>query len=116
MIDIPEEFQDVEVPENFKPFKHGRTAPKRKRVLTKSNTNLTGYDAWRVMDREILIMGDKDKAVAKLLIAPALLKRAFGTPNSSHIGFSVTGIYHFEDKNLSLFALHDYKQTDFYHG
>ena len=61
-------------------------------------------------------MNDKDKAVAKLMIAPALLKRAFGTPNESHIGFSVTGIYHFEDKDLSLYCLHDYKQTDFYHG
>jgi hypothetical protein len=77
--------------------------------LTKSNKDLKGYDAWRVLDREFMIMSDKDKAVAKLLIPPALLKKAFGTPNDSHIGFSVTGIYHFEDKDLCMYCLHDYK-------
>lgn len=109
LIDIPEEFQDLEVTDEFQPRKLGRTAPKRKRVLTKSNKDLKGYDAWRVYDREFMIMSDRDTAVAKLMIPPALLKRAFGTPNDSHIGYSVTGIYHFEDKDLSMYCLHDYK-------
>ena len=54
---------------------------RRQRILTRTNTDLTGYDAWRCFDREIPINSAGDFAVAKLQIAPALLKRAFGTPS-----------------------------------
>ena len=58
----------------------------------------------------------KDKAECKLMIPPALLKRAFGTPESTQIGFAGTGTYDFEDSNLDLYRLIDYKQTDLYYG
>ena len=32
------------------------------------------------------------------------------------MGFEVTGQYQFEDTNLDVFMIHDYKQTTFYHG
>ena len=58
----------------------------------------------------------KAAAVCELMIPPALLKRAFGTPGHTQIGFAGTGTYDFEDTNLDLYRLIDYKQTDYYHG
>jgi len=50
------------------------------------------------------------------MIPPALLVRTFGTPGPSETGFHGTGEYHFEDNNLDVFNLYDYKKTDFFHG
>ena len=58
----------------------------------------------------------KEKAVCKIKVAPALLKKAFGKPSNADLGFAVSGEYDFEDSNLDLFKIHDYKQTTFYHG
>ena len=117
LIEIPEEFKDLEVEDDFKFFKKSRNvAQRRKRVLTKSSRDLTGYDAWRCFDRELLVNSGRDKSMCTIMVAPALLKRAFGTPSDSHIGFQVTGMYSFEDTNLDVYCIHDYKQTDLYHG
>jgi hypothetical protein len=115
LIDIPEEFKDLEVEDNFKPKKSGRATP-RKRIYTRSNKSLEDYDSWRCFDRALTIAAPKDKAVCKLLIPPALLKRAFGFPDETQMGHEVTGMYDFEDTNLDLYRLIDYKQTDFYWG
>jgi hypothetical protein len=77
---------------------------------------LVGYDVWRSYDRNLIVATGKDQGVGTLLIAPALLKRAFGFPDKTQIAFAGTGNYDFEDANLDLFRIHDYKQTDFYHG
>ena len=45
-----------------------------------------------------------------------MLIKAFGHPDKSEIGFAGTGQYHFEDNNLDLYNISDYKQTDYYHG
>lgn len=116
LIEIPEEFKNLEVEDDFKPMQQGRKTNKRKHVLTKSSRDLNGYDAWRCFDRDLLITSGRDKSMCSVMLAPALLKRAFGTPTDSHVGFSVTGIFHFEDTNLDMYALHDYKETDIYHG
>ena len=50
-----------------------------------------GYDAWRCHDRQLAVTAGKDDAVCKLMIPPALLKRAFGSPDSSELGWTVTG-------------------------
>jgi hypothetical protein len=71
---------------------------------------------WRAFDRNLNIVTGKDKAVCKLMIPPALLKRAFGTPDRSQLGYQVTGMFDFEDSNLDLYRISDYKQTDYYHG
>lgn len=55
-------------------------------------------------------------AVTKLLIAPALLTRVFGTPEDGTIMFHGTGEFNFEDSNLDTYCLFDYKQTDLYWG
>ena len=76
LIEIPEQFKDVEVDDRFQPK---RTAKQKKtRVFTRTNKNLAEYDAWRCADRELLVTSGKDKAVCKLMLAPALLKQAFG--------------------------------------
>jgi hypothetical protein len=50
------------------------------------------------------------------MLAPALLKRAFGSPDPTQIGFYGSGCYDFEDSNLDLFRIYDYKKTTLYHG
>ena len=79
LIDIPEEFKNLEVEDSFKPKKSGRTTS-RKRIYTRSDKSLEDYDVWRSFDRSLTTVTPKDKAVCKLMIPPALLKRAFGTP------------------------------------
>ena len=50
------------------------------------------------------------------MVAPALLKRAFGKPEPSKLGVYSTGCYEFEDSNLDLFRIYDWKTTIIYHG
>lgn len=82
LIDIPEEFKNLDVDvDSFKPKPKNKT--KAKRVYTRSDKSLKGYDSWRVHDRNVINVTGKDKAECKLLIPPALLKRAFGTPDKT---------------------------------
>jgi hypothetical protein len=60
--------------------------------------------------------GPKQGCIRKILIPPALLVKAFGMPASTRTGFAGTGEYDFEDNNLDVYNLCDYKQTDFYWG
>jgi hypothetical protein len=54
LIEIPDEFKNLEVDDTFRPAKFGKLAPKRKRIFTKNSKNLLNYDAWRVFDRNIV--------------------------------------------------------------
>jgi len=87
-----------------------------KRVYTRSNKSLVNYDVWRAFDRRMNILSGKDPSVCKLMLPPALLKRAFGTPDPSEIGFAGSGTFTFEDTNLDMFKLVEYKNTQIYHG
>ena len=115
LIDIPEEFKDLEVDDDFKPTRSNKSKT-RKRILTRTERDMSEYDVWRAFDRQLICTTGKEQAVCKLMIPPALLKRAFGTPDATATGFTGTGNYEFEDSNLDLYRIHDYKQTDFYHG
>ena len=81
LIDIPEEFKDLEVGDAFKPKPKNKS--KSKRVYSRSDKSQRGYDSWRVHDRNVINVTGKDKAECKLMIPPALLKRAFGTPDKT---------------------------------
>jgi len=61
-------------------------------------------------------MQPNDPGCCKLMIPPALLQRAFGTPQWTEMGFAVSGHFDFEDTNLDLYRIFDYKKTDLYHG
>lgn len=64
-----------------------------------------------------MFKGDgRHPAVAKVMIAPATLIKAFGMPEETRIFVEGTGEYNFEDNNLDTYCLFDYKKTDFYHG
>lgn len=88
----------------------------KKRLYTRSDKNLIEYDSWRTFDRQQIIATGKDHGVCRLMIPPALLRRAFGRGDKSQIGFAGTAQYDFEDTNLDLYRMQDYKQTTFYHG
>jgi hypothetical protein len=98
----------LEVEEDFSPKKTSNSS-RRKRVYVRSSKSLIDYDAWRCFDRNLIVPTGKDKAECKLLIPPALLRRAFGFPEKTTIGFQGTGNYDFEDSNLDLYRIFDYK-------
>lgn len=50
LIEIPQEFQDLEVEDEYSPKKSKR-ARSRKRVYTRTNRTLVNYDVWRCFDR-----------------------------------------------------------------
>ena len=50
------------------------------------------------------------------MIPPAFLVKAFGYPGPTRTGFDGSGEYDFEDNNLDIFNIADYRKTDFYWG
>jgi hypothetical protein len=50
------------------------------------------------------------------MLSPVLLVKAFGYPSMTRTGFDGTGEYEFEDNNLDVFSINDYRKTDFYWG
>ena len=116
LISIPEEFDHLtteNVAEEAKEFK-GRG--RGKLIRTRSSKSLHGYDAWRVMDRAFLKADGYHYAVHRFYVAPAVLIRRFGDPANPELFFQGTGKYSFEDSNLDLYQLYDFKQTDHFHG
>lgn len=51
-----------------------------------------------------------------MLIAPADLVKLFGWPEIPELHTHVTGIFHFEDNNLDVFSMYDFKATQAYWG
>jgi hypothetical protein len=114
MIEIPEEFknlkiEDIEQEVADGKFTEGARKNRRKIQRNRTDKNLKGYDAWRVTDRKFLKGDGKAVAVAKIMISPAALIRTFGDPDSTEIFYSGTGQFDFEDGNLDLFCLYDYR-------
>ena len=58
LIDIPDEFKDIEVEDNYK--RPQRKVSKTKTILTRSSKSLENYDVWRAFDRELQINTGKD--------------------------------------------------------
>ena len=115
MIDIPDEFADLSATD-VRPAEYFRKSRRKKILRTKTNRNLEGYDAWRNHDRRVFIHDAKHKATLKLMLSPADLWKVFGQPDMADLGAEATGEYMFEDNNLDMYYLFDYKQTDIYHG
>jgi len=119
LIEVPAEFENLSTENMSELYTQNRETGgrgRRKIVRNRTDKSLYGYDAWRSIDRTFLRADDKHPPVCKLMIAPALLLRTFGWPSDSQSFYTGTGIYNFEDTNLNLFQLFDYKQTDYYHG
>jgi hypothetical protein len=78
-------------------------------IRNRSNRDLSKYDAWRCYDRQIYKTGGKMRCTRKIELIPAQLVKAFGLPQPTEIGFEGTGDYSFEDNNLDVFNICDYK-------
>lgn len=115
LIEIPEEFRDLSVDDVTAP-RYRRSSIKKKLIRNRSNKCLTGYDCWRSFDRSLFKGGGNHPAVARILVAPADLVKAFGTPCEASVFDTATGEYNFEDNNLDCYAIFDHKETDVYHG
>ena len=113
LIEIPEEFKDEGIEDIT--FKRDRRT-RRQVIRFRSNRDMTKYDAWRCFDREIFKTGGKQQCIRKIWLVPAQLVKAFGMPFTSRTGFDGTGEYDFEDNNLDIFNIADYRQTQFFHG
>jgi hypothetical protein len=112
LIEIPPEFQD----EGIEDIKKDNKRTRRPIIRMRSNRDISKYDAWRVFDRQILKSGGKMSCIRKVMLIPADLVKAFGQPLPTETGFDGTGEYNFEDNNLDVFNIADYRQTDFYYG
>lgn len=58
----------------------------------------------------------RNLAQGTVLIAPADMVKVFGLPEIGELHSHVTGIFSFEDNNLDMFSLYDFKTTQAYHG
>lgn len=115
LIEVPEEFADLPIAD-LKPKDFARKQSNKKLVRTRTNKDMTNYDAWRCHDRSVFTSCEKHPNVAKFWIAPMTLRRVFGMPDQPTLGTVSTGEYNFEDNNLDCYKLFDYKQTDLFHG
>lgn len=113
LIEVPEEFKDESIDDiNIKRSRRGR----RPVIRLRSSRDISKYDAWRSSDREFFKGSPNQPCIRKIMVSPASLVKTFGLPQISNMGFDVTGDYFFEDSNLDTYNIHDYRQTDFYHG
>eukprot|EP01017_Pseudomicrothorax_dubius_P045884 TRINITY_DN8011_c0_g1_i5.p1 TRINITY_DN8011_c0_g1~~TRINITY_DN8011_c0_g1_i5.p1 ORF type:complete len:299 (+),score=71.93 TRINITY_DN8011_c0_g1_i5:75-971(+) len=89
--------------------------PRRKRRIYDRpalDLDISDYDAWRSFDR---IFGKTQSyvapRVAKVLASPALVIKVFGRGNDPSRNRHATMEWDFEDDNLDVFLLYDYKAT-----
>lgn len=113
LIEVPAEFQDIAI-DDIKIKKDKRS--RRPIIKIRTSRDISKYDAWRNYDRTLIKGGGKQGCIRKINLIPAHLVKAFGLPEPTKIGFEGTGDYHFEDNNLDVFNIYDYKKTDFYWG
>lgn len=95
--------------------------PRRKRRVydrPKHDTNLENYTAWRTFDRLLLKPNYLALNVAcKIIASPKAVQHIFGVGHSPDCnGKHSTREYYFEDSNLDLFALYDFKSTTDFWG
>ena len=64
----------------------------------------------------MLKAGGKQGCIRKIWLVPSHLIKAFGNPSLTETGYAGTGEFTFEDSNLDIFNIADYKQTDYYWG
>jgi len=105
--EIPD-YEDVDITELLEQKDKKNT---RLRIKTRSSSDTTNYDAWRVFDRGLIRYNDHELSKCTLRVSPVALKRAFGEPLPPRHGVNVTGEYDFEDLNLDTFLIFDYNQT-----
>ena len=80
MDEMIEEFQDLAIAD-VKHKDYSRAKSNKKLIRTRTSKNMTNYDAWRCHDRSVFSTGAKHPNVAKFLIPPSLLRKAFGIPD-----------------------------------
>lgn len=106
LIEIPEEFKN----ESLDDLKINRDRRTRRPIMKQlASRDLSKYDAWRCSDRMLHIGKPNERCIRKLKISPAALVKAFGKPLKGQLGFAVSGEYHFEDSNLDVYRLYEYK-------
>ena len=115
LIEIPAEFEDLPIAD-VKPKDFARRQNNKRFVRSRTENDITNFDAWRCHDRSVHALSPKHPSVAKFLIAPSLLLKTFGIPDSPRFTLISTGEYNFEDNNLDCYRLYDYKQTILFHG
>jgi hypothetical protein len=106
LIEIPEEFKNVTTDDLE--IKRDRRA-RRQVIRTRTSRDLTNYDAWPCTDRTLMKSAGKQPCIRKIKLAPAILVKAFGQPHRSRTAYDGTGEYDFEDNNLDIFNIHDYR-------
>jgi len=74
--------------------------------------NLEGYDVWRAVDGDFGVHPTGKDIRAKVIATPKDIIHAFGQPETAGVAELISGHYLFEDTNLDIFMLHNYKLTN----
>lgn len=91
LIEVPDEYKDLEPEADDHKTGFGRVIKKRKVQKRVRFEEKCKYDAWRCMDREQLIPDGKHHGVATITCAPADLIHLFGLPDCTTIGYQGSG-------------------------
>jgi len=90
-------------------------ASRRNYDSKKYNLTLEGYDCWRCYDRNMFFTNPANHNCLNVKLSPLKLLKTFGIPDFK-VSDWTTGQYMFEDMNLDMFLVMDWKTTQLSHG
>lgn len=102
---------DVDI-SNYKPAINRKTRKSLRKINL--DTDVSNYEAWRCFDRNYKIFSIEQPFV-NVELSPKNLINAFGLPYNA-ICDECTGSYYFEDENLDVYLIIDWKQTQSFWG
>lgn len=119
LIHVPDEFKDEEADRDYLESQEGeggRIYRARQKIRKPLHATQVEYDAWRCSDRSVLMGSARNHAQGTVLVAPADLVKVFGLPEIGEQHTHISGTYSFEDNNLDMFTMYDFKATQAYYG
>lgn len=87
----------------------------KKPIIPKHSSDVTNYEIWRSFDKKPSFFRSYNQGYKKITISPAKLRKRFYEPND-YVNSDISGCYYFEDNNLDVFMLYEFRQTTMSYG
>jgi hypothetical protein len=87
----------------------------KKNVIPKHSNDVRNYEIWRSFDKKPSFFRSYNQGFKKIRISPAKLIKRFYMPND-YVNSDISGCYYFEDNNLDVFMLYEYRSTTMSYG
>ena len=88
---------------------------RRKVIKDRTSRDITNFNAWRVIDRQLLVPEPYKSPISKLSVSPADLIHCFGEPHR-YMAKRCSGFYMFEDNNMDMYVLAEPNLTTYGRG